>query len=233
MNLLLLKENQISDSGIVSLEDNRAIHISKVLRAKPGDRIKVGLYGGNCGMATVCDISGKSVRLKIASFDEPPPDKNNFTPIIALPRPQSFKKCIHFIASSGIRKAYFTMSERVEKSYFTSDVLKEENLEKEVILGLEQGMDTIAPEIVIVKSFREMLSITDTIRAQKLIAHPVDAAECSYGLREPFAVAIGPEGGFIAREVASFMDHSFECVHIGRHILRVEFALSYLAGRLL
>ena len=45
-------------------------------------------------------------------------------------------------------------------------------------------------------------------------------------------LAIGPEGGFTPDEVAAFRANGYAPVTFGPHILRVEFALSFLAGRL-
>jgi RsmE family RNA methyltransferase len=46
------------------------------------------------------------------------------------------------------------------------------------------------------------------------------------------ALAIGPEGGFIAEEVASFERGDFHPVTIGERILRVETAVAALIARL-
>ena len=55
---------------------------------------------------------------------------------------------------------------------------------------------------------------------------------CPRSLQEPCVVAIGPEGGWIDAERASFRDAGFREVDLGPRILRVETALAALAGRL-
>jgi RsmE family RNA methyltransferase len=45
-------------------------------------------------------------------------------------------------------------------------------------------------------------------------------------------LAIGPEGGFIAEEIASFENAGFQAVTIGERVLRVETAVAALIARL-
>jgi RsmE family RNA methyltransferase len=46
-------------------------------------------------------------------------------------------------------------------------------------------------------------------------------------------LAIGPEGGFIDREVQTFREVGFTPVSFGPRILRVETAMAFLVGRIL
>lgn len=231
MNLLLLEDTTLSKDAVVQLNARQAEHIRTVLRAKKGDTVKTGVLGGKIGTSEILETERGKASIRILGLETEPPEKNLFTPIIALPRPQSFKKCLHFIASSGIAKAFFIMTSRVEKSYLESDAVKD--MKNEIMLGLEQGVDTIPPEIIILKDMRKLFDGTYTLPQTRFIAHPVNAAACPYALEEPFTAAIGPEGGFIQKEIDAFEHNSFRRVHIGKHILRVEFALSYLAGRMI
>ncbi len=157
--------------------------------------------------------------------------------MISLPRPQSFKKTLHFIASSGIKKACFIASEKVEKSYWKSGAMTPAATEEELILGLERGVDTILPQLVFRCSFRDFVSGGELAElsknAEKIIAHPMnDAPPCPCGSQGTTWVAIGPEGGYTPGEVEAFLSAGYTPVTLGRHILRVEFALAYLCGRL-
>ena len=105
-----------------------------------------------------------------------------------------------------------------------------------LIEGLEQGCTTVLPELTFVRSLREFfnsgLSAELTKDATALIGHPVDAAPCPVSLHGKVVIAIGPEGGFTPDEVAAFRTNGYAPVTFGPHILRVEFALAFLAGRL-
>ena len=68
----------------------------------------------------------------------------------------------------------------------------------------------------------------------KLVAHPgappIEVAEPG---ELPLVLAIGPEGGWIAREVETFVARGFTPVSLGAPILRVETAVAAALGQLL
>ncbi|MBR2364234.1 MAG: RsmE family RNA methyltransferase [Lentisphaeria bacterium] len=238
MNLLLLTEKNRLENNIFLVEDERAEHIKCTLHGKEGDTLKVGFLGGNRGTGTLLNVEKKKILLECKDFSLPPPVPSPVIPIISLPRPQSFKKTLHFIASSGIKKAYFIHSEGVEKSYWKSSALEEKAIEKELFLGLEQGCDTIMPTLVFKQSFKHFLAGEEFAalckNTDKLIAHPYHTAvPCPVNARKPTLLAIGPESGYIESEVTSFVEKGFQAVILGSHILRVEFALAAACGRLM
>jgi 16S rRNA (uracil1498-N3)-methyltransferase len=65
-----------------------------------------------------------------------------------------------------------------------------------------------------------------------LVADPGGERECPRQASGKIVLAIGPEGGFIERELETFREIGFASVSLGRRILRVETALAYLIGRL-
>ena len=239
MNLLLLHETDRLDATHFRVGARRAEHIRKVLHAVPGDVLRAGLFGGKLGSAVVLKADRNGVELECSTFDREPPPKNRIVPVISLPRPQSFKKTLHFIASSGIAKAFFVGSDRVEKSYWKSSAMEPEAIREEVILGLEQGMDVIEPELKFYHSLREFFSAEKDFLEnceRKLLSHPeAEAPGCPHALplTGDLALAVGPEGGYTPQESAAFKEKGFECVTLGPFILRVEFALSVLCGKLM
>lgn len=234
MNLLLIKPDQVNPDGTFTASPEQSEHIACILHAQKGDRVKVGILGGRIGFAELMEPSKKRAVLKILSLDREPPQKKDLRFVIALPRPQSFKKCLHFLASAGIPEACFIQTARVEKSYWNSAAMTDDAIEKELFLGLEQGVDTIPPELHFFQSFREWKNseFCQNFHGHRMIAHPVNATPCPVSLQEPALVAIGPEGGFIPQELDIFRELGFECVELGAYILRVEFALAYICGRL-
>lgn len=236
MNLLLLTEKDKPENNILRINGRRAEHIYCVLRAKAGDKLRTGVLNGNLGTAIILDATKKEVTVQLDDFPLPPPDQKDLIPLIALPRPQSFKKTLHFIASSGIRKAIFTGADKVEKSYWKSSAMTPEAIQEELLLGLEQGGTTRMPELLFRPSLKHFMASDEfrslTRDAVCLIAHPRDAQKCPAQLPGKVVCAIGPEGGYREEEVTAFQQAGFQCVEIGQHILRVEFALSCLYGRL-
>ncbi len=237
MNLFLVTPEEIKADRTVTVSGRRAEHIFCVLHAKEGHVLRAGVLGGGLGQAVVLASSRKEAVLQLDDLSQPPLPDRGIIPVIALPRPQSFKKTLHFIASAGIRTAYFIHSAKVEKSYWNSDAVKPEAVREELLLGLEQGGCTVLPDIRFRPSFRQFLA-SDELKELKqnrvaLIAHPRNAVPCPSQMTEQSVIVIGPEGGFQDNEVTAFTDAGFLPVEIGPYILRVEFALSCLCGRLL
>ena len=188
MNLLLLHETDRLDETRFLVSGRRAEHIRKVLHSVPGDVLRAGLFGGRLGSAAVIGIDqDRGVELECPVFDQEPPAKNRI------------KKTLHFIASSGIPKAFFVGSARVEKSYWKSSAMTPEAIREELILGLEQGMDVILPELKFYHSLREFFQQEQDFLGNcslKLLAHPEAGAPPSPHAVEPavnLALAIGPE----------------------------------------
>jgi len=236
MNLLLLKESDFLSPGRAVVRGRRLEHARSVLRLSPGDSLKAGMLGGMIGEAKVASIDKESMELVDCRFDSPPPKPVSLALIVALPRPQSLKKLLHFVASSGVKKLFLVSSARVEKSYWSSSAMKPEAIEEELLLGLEQGVDTVMPSVELRRRLRPF--IEDELPflgegALKFIAHPGASEPCPGCAGRECLLAIGPEGGFIDRELELFAKAGFKPVSAGERILRVEFAAAFISGMLL
>ena len=155
--------------------------------------------------------------------------------VLALPRPKVLNRMVAAAASMGIREIDPINAWRVEKAYWKSPRLAEENLRAQALLGLEQAGDTMLPTIRLHRFF------TTFVRAElpkaidgrlALVADPNGDTVPPRHVLDPVVLAIGPEGGFIDREVRALRDIGFASVSLGPRILRVETALAYLLGRL-
>ena len=235
MNQLLLKE-QPAPGSTVTVTGARAEHIRTVLRSKPGDTLKAGVLGGLSGHGVIRSVEKGKVSIDSFDLTVPPPPALPITLAVALPRPQSLKKVLHFAASAGVPELILFQSARVEKSYWNSSVLHPEELESELIEGLEQGCTTRMPEMKFFRSFREFITMTNERCGEfhRIVAHPVpDQPFTPKPDAEKILLTVGPEGGFLPSEVAAFESNGFQKFSCGRHILRVEFACSFLCGMLI
>jgi 16S rRNA (uracil1498-N3)-methyltransferase len=233
MNLILLFEDDFLDDRRVRLTGRRLEHVRNVHRAAAGDALVVGVSGGRIGRGDVTRLDDDALEMTV-TLDREPPAPLPVTLVLALPRPKVLNRVIASATSLGVKRIFLINAWRVEKSYWKSPRLSDENLLLQRILGLEQARDTILPAIETRRFFRpfvedELPAIARDTRA--LVAHPgvETAASAAAG---PVTLAIGPEGGWIAEEVASFERAGFTRFTLGERILRVETAVSVAVTKL-
>ena len=234
MNLILLFPDDFLDDQRVRLTGRRREHVMHVHRAAVGDALIVGVAGGRIGTGEVTRLDDDALEMTVTAEEAPPPPLP-LTLVLALPRPKVLNRVIAGATSLGVKRIYLVNAWRVEKSYWKSPRLSEENLLGQRILGLEQARDTTLPVIEVRRLFRpfveeELASIAGETLA--LVAHPTAAAECPRNVAQPVTLAIGPEGGFIEKEIASLEAIGFTPVALGPRILRVETAVASVIGRL-
>lgn len=231
--ILLFPEDYISDNRVI-LKERRFQHLLSIIKIKTGDRLKAGIINGMRGDAVVVE-KGSDFAMLETSLTEPPPASIPLSLVIAMPRPKSLRKAVHYATAMGVKKIFIIRTWRVEKSYFDSPALENDALNMEMILALEQARDTILPEIQIKKLFRPFvedelpLIADDTL---KLTAHPAAEKECPRNIKTPVTLVLGPEGGLIEYEVDLLEEIGFTTVHLGERILRVENAVPAVIGRL-
>jgi len=208
-----------------------------VLRLNPGDSLKVGVVNGNIGYAEVTRVAADCVEIEVKTLDIPPPPALPLTLILALPRPQMIKRILQTAACMGVQHLCLIQTSRVEKSFWSSPAISNDAMEEQCFLGLEQGMATQLPVITKHERFRpfmeDRLSDISAKCNVKLVAHPGDYPCCpSMNLQSPSILAVGPEGGFLNKEVNAFIEAGFSPVQIGARILKVETAVTALLAKL-
>ncbi|HVE70405.1 MAG TPA: 16S rRNA (uracil(1498)-N(3))-methyltransferase [Thermoanaerobaculia bacterium] len=226
MNLILLFDSDFIEAGRVRLSGRRVEHVKSVHRAAVGDTLTVGVMNGRAGTGVVTSL--EPLELEV-TLDRDPPAPLPLTLILAMPRPKVLNRVIASATSLGVKRIHLINAWRVEKSYWKSPRLS--TLDEPCVLGLEQARDTVMPSITLHRLFRPFIeSFTPSGRA--LVAHPGAALECPRDVSGEVTLAIGPEGGFIAEEIASFERAGFMPVSMGPRILRVETAVAALIARL-
>lgn len=234
MNLVILFDDDFIKENFVRLKGRRLKHVLSIHKAEIGDMLKVGLLGGKMGEGLITELTKDKLEMKInLSYD--PPSSSNIQLIMAMPRPKVFKRIIQDITTIGIKKIYIIKTWRVDKSYWGSTVLEENSLFESMVFGLEQGKDTILPEIYIKKLFKPFVEdeLQGIIKGTRpIVAHPIAEEQCPRNITKPLTLAIGPEGGFIAYEIDTLKKIGFEVFSLGDRILRVETVIPYLIGRL-
>ncbi len=236
MNIIILSNNDfIENTERVLIRDHRLEHIRNVNKPSIGDELRVGLINGNIGYGKVIRIEEEKIEMDVV-LDGKPPAPLQLTLVLAMMRPRVFKRVLTQVSAIGIKRIIVINSFRVEKSFWKSPVLKKESLSKHLIMGLEQGRDTVVPEVLIRPLFKPFVEdeLPDMIKGTiPFVAHPYASEQCPYNIGSPVTLAVGPEGGFIPYEVDKLIERGFTAVHIGERILHIESAISGLISRLM
>jgi RsmE family RNA methyltransferase len=234
MNLILLFNDDFIDENKVRLDGRRLRHVLEVHCPVKGDKLRVGLAGGLVGSGCITSLNDISLEMEV-SLVNPPPSPLPLTLILALPRPKVLRRTLLSVTAMGVKRIVLLNSFRVEKSFWQSPLLKPENIQRQLVLGLEQARDTILPEVCLKPFFKPFAEdelpslIKETL---PLIAHPTAKEPCPRDVRKPVILAIGPEGGFIPYEVEKLISCGFHAVHLGERILNIEAAVPSLISRL-
>jgi len=234
MNIILFHPHQ-SVNDRVTIKTPRVIeHVIDVLKASPGEELKIGRINGPMGTGTIEAISPAELVMTV-TLDASPPSATNCILVLAMPRPKVFKRTLQAAITLGIKSIHVIKTWRVDKNYFESPALSSDNIEKQIMLGLEQAGDTLLPEVVIHRFFKPFIEDVMPQLCQNknlYIAHPCAGVTAPERVKEPSVLAIGPEGGFIPYELERFNEAGFVPISMGRRILRVEQAVPAFLARM-
>ncbi len=234
VNIILLKPEDFIGENIVRLNGYRHEHIRNVLKPPLSSILKAGIINGKTGRGTLLEC-GDHTLMEVSLTDDPPPPLE-VTLILALPRPKVLKRVVYSAATMGVKSIHIINSWRVDKGYWYSEAVEERYLDSTLIAALEQSRDTVLPGVEFHRFFSKFADDhLPGIMAGRdsLLAHPGSGSgEIRMG-EKPVVLAVGPEGGFITREVERFLGMGFTGVNLGRRILRVETAVTALLGRLM
>lgn len=233
MNLLIFAPEERDSDGLVTVDGRRLQHLTRTLRLQAGDALRVGELGGSLGHAEVLAIDSRTAQLRV-ELDRPAPAPLPLTVVLALPRPKMLRRILRTLAETGVKHIHLINSYRVEKSYWQSPLLQPAPLREALLSGLEQGMDTILPEVQLQRRFRpfaeDRLPALCSGRAA-LLADPQAREDYPSAPDHPALLAIGPEGGFIPFERELLAAAGARPVRLGERVLRVETALHCALGR--
>lgn len=234
MNLILLFDNDFIADNRVRLTDRRLQHAQDVLRVKEGDVLTVGKLNGLMGEGKVVGISETALELEV-NLHQPPPLALPLTLIMPLARPPVLKRIFLCAASLGVKHIIVCNFNRVEKSLWNSSALRPEFIQEQLVLGLEQGKDTVMPQVLLRERFKPFVEdeLPQLMEGSLgLVAHPGTSESCPRAGGKPVTLIIGPEGGLVDFEVAKLMGIGFQAIDLGPRILRVEAVLPLLVGKI-
>lgn len=224
MNLILLHPNEVDADGKARLAGARAAHAREVLRAEPGDSIRIGLLDGPKGTGQVIRLDEHAMELACAFEAEPPP-RPGVDVLLALPRPKVMKRLWAQLAALGVDRIFITNAARVERNYFDTHVLDPAFFTPLLIEGLQQAQDTRLPRVEIHRRLKPLLEDQLPGESDRFLLHPgAPRSLRTVAPRGRALLAIGPEGGWVPFEVELFERRGFQPVTLGARTLRTDTA---------
>lgn len=235
MNCLLLLPEEYA-APWAHVRGERAVYLREYHDLKLGLELNAAVLNQGCGKARVDKLSEQEVVLEV-TLTRPAPPRIDCNLLIATPRPQTIKKIVQLAAMCGLSSLTFFRADATQKSYLDSKSLRPDALLLETIKGLEQAADCVAPIIEICSDLNEALVQVQLKhpKAVKIVADSRGESISTNGLtlaKQESLLALGPEGGWSARELATFKQLEFCCISLGPRLLRLEVAAAVLLGHL-
>jgi len=206
----------------VTLADDQAHHLARVMRAKPGDQITLFDGRGNEYLADVAEVSKKSVALNIESSTfAPDPNLPEIVVACALPKGDRQKFLIEKMVELGANRF---VPLKTTRSVAEASAKVVERIEKQVVEASKQcrrsWLMDVCPETTIdslVSEFREF-------DGSRLVADPYATRNDLLFRDEACVIAIGPEGGFTDEESQLLSSSDWTPVCFSPNVLRIETA---------
>jgi RsmE family RNA methyltransferase len=230
LNVVLFEPSDVDADGVATLDRRRAQHLHDVLGKGVGDTLRVGVLGGKLGAGRL--LAPDRVA---CTFTQDPPPKRPVTVVVALPRPPMLRRMLQHATAMGVTRIVLLHARRVEKSFWTAKALADAAIREQLLLGLEQAVDTILPTVERAPKFRPFVEdrLPDLVAGgPAYVADPGATGPCPVDAEGAVTVVIGPEGGFIPFELDLLRDAGCVPVSLGRRLLRVEAAVVAILARL-
>ena len=206
----------------VTLADDQAHHLARVMRAKPGDQVTLFDGCGNEYLAAVDEVSKKNVSLTVeTSSFHPDPNQPEIVVACALPKGDRQKFLIEKMVELGANRF---VPLKTARSVAEASAKVVERIEKQVVEASKQCRRSWLMEISPQATIASLISAFEDFEGSRLVADPYASHNDLLFRDEACVIAIGPEGGFTEEESELFSDAQWTPVCFSPNVLRIETA---------
>ncbi len=212
------------------LEGSEARHMSKVLRARKGDMVRLFDGCGRDGLFTVIEISKSHVQLELQEENEHH-DFRGLTLAIGWNKSSRRNWILEKAVELEARGLIFFQS---EFSQGKVPATSKDTWHEKMIAAAKQCGNPWLPEInTISGSVEKLLEISNSYSNKLILWEKADGESLpdnSVFAQKSTLAVIGPEGGFSPREAELLMENGFKACSLGKSILRWETAALLCLG---
>ena len=217
----LFVSHPLAQGQTVPLEADQAHYLHGVLRMKPGQA--VGLFNGEAGewRAVISDLGKRHGVLLCEEQTRPQKNPPDLWLLFAPIKKARTDFIVEKAAEMGAARIL-----PVQTEFTNSERIRRDRLQAHAVEAAEQCGGTYVPEVAELQKIDRLLAAwPDGRRLMFCDEALVGAGEVLAGQEGPWAILIGPEGGFSAREREKLRALPFTtAVSLGPRILRADTA---------
>lgn len=232
MNIILFEK--LNKNNTLSLKDERAKHLKKILHLGVGDKFCCGIVNGAKGEATITDFGDTEVSFDFEALDNSSKELFPITLLISQVRPICMKRILREAVCLGVEKIVITGADLTEKSYAKANFYINEEYKKVLFDGAMQAAQTGISEVVFKDSLDEAIKLFDNNYNKIMLDNVLKSDKLSSWLpdnsKNKTVITIGPERGYTDRERNILLESGFIPKTIGSRVLRSETASCVALG---
>lgn len=219
--------------GHVELPETEAHHASHVMRVKPGDAVTLFDGQGYESQAVIESAARRRVACHAAAAQlQPRANPHAVSLAVAMPKGDRAKELIERLTELGVERL---IPLHCQRSPWTVSAGAMEKWQRVVIEACKQCHRNVLLQIESPCAAADYLAQPPTPQQAAWFAHPGGAPvpplppTDDVSSRPQIQIAIGPEGGFTAEELATAERAGWQPVGLGERIYRIETAAVILA----
>lgn len=228
MQQVFVNESPIDSKFNITGQD--AHHLSKVVRLKVGERIRVSVVGGDNYICEVSDFQDKDVIVSVVEQVPSTELPNRIYLFQAIPKGDRMEtiieKCVELgafeIIPVEMKNCIVKLDDKKKKS-------KVERYQAITKSAAEQSKRSIIPQVHSVMTFKEAFQYAKSLDVLLLPFESKNGMKDTYDALDELkpgqsiGVFIGPEGGFAPSEI-EMVEGSMKLISLGHRILRTDTA---------